>query len=290
MPLKVKGELVHTSEELFNKCLDGEAHQFSLGLQKIRYSYHEIPKKTVGTIDATSCIGIIYRANDGTTYVQHYDGRPMHSIQKYINAGKSKGAFQVIMIGGCRIFNNNDYSSLEKHTAENIEKLVHFWKKSNDEIDIQGWVIGDARSYETLFSDFVVNSKEIYLLKQGEVGKLHFDMDGALIPYLSRRLATILSNQNFFLINPSERELRLHATRSIHFLRQWAEQVQMLDDLSILKNYSTTPGIEPPYYSRMLREMALYVISHQEQNAKKIPLQEENSIFCIQGEIVKIKR
>jgi hypothetical protein len=60
--------------------------------------------------------------------------------------------------------------------------------------------------------------------------------------------------------------------------------------VSILKTYSTTPDIEPPYYSRMLREMAFYITSHQEQNTQKISLQEENSIFCIQGEIVKITR
>lgn len=287
MSLTVRGSLVHTTEELIEKCMSGEAHQYALQLQSVRYSYDQIPdrEKKIGTLDATSCLGIVYRTEERETYVQHHDGRPLKSLLNFMdrNLFKKERPIQVTLIGGCK----RGRHSLEIHTRENIEKLFKFWQEHAFNIDIQGWVIGDARSYETLCCDFVADDKAIYLIKQGEVGTLNFKMKGALIPELSRRLATTLSDESYFFINPhSQKSLQLAPAKNIHHLKQLAQQLIKLDDATLLRTSSTTPEIEPPYYPQMIRGMASYILSEPKAEAIEVPLLKEHSIFAIQGEVV----
>jgi Protein N-terminal asparagine amidohydrolase len=300
MPLTVRGSSFHAARELFEKCNRGDPHKYALELQNTRYSYDQIPKKgeKVGTIDATSCIGIVYRTGDQTTYVQHHDGRSLETLVKIFDKKNFRGLrpIEVTLIGGCKKAGKNgggvdEYSSLEKYTKENIEKLVKFWHESAFNIDVQGWAIGDGGTYETLCSDFVAGDEGIYLIKQGEIGTLNLKMKGTLLPQLPRRLATTFSDhENYFFVNPhSQKSLQLSRAGNIHFLKQFAEHLLRLDDATLLKACSTTPGIEPPYYPKMMREMASYVLSHQMSEAIEVPLLQEHAVFGIQGEIVKIQ-
>ena len=275
-------------QDLFEKThLDGPL-KYALELKQKRYFYSEVPdkEKKIGTIDATSCLGVIYKAADHALYVQHLDGRPLDSLLEILDSR----SFQVTLIGGCKMPGNDSYSSLEKHTKENLENLVKFWKTHLFNIDVQGWAIGDGPKYETLCSDFIVGEEKIYLMQQGEIGKLNLKMDGNLIPGAARRAATILlEHSRYFLVSISKKILELPGLKNIEKLKQFAQMILELDDETLLKNYSTTPDMEPPYFPQMMRNMASYILQQKGVVAPvKISLLEDHPVFVLQGEIVKL--
>jgi hypothetical protein len=300
MSLTVRGSPCASAEEAFEQCHLGRALGYALELKQTRYSYHQVADKgeTIGTLDATSCLGVIYRTPDHATYVQHHDGRPLHTLLSLFD----KSTFcchhpvEVTLVGGCKIAAKNglsltEYPCLEKQTKENLKKLVYFWQEAQFHIDIQGWAIGDGQEYTALCSDLIVDREHIYLMKQGELGSLNLKMGGALIPHASHRLATILLNPDhyFFVYDSAQKMLVLSDLDERHSLKTIAQMIMKLDDKTLLKKCSTTPEIEPPYFPQMMRNMASYVLKGSVSTTPlKTSLPPNQSTFAIQGEIVKL--
>ncbi|HSX04554.1 MAG TPA: hypothetical protein VLG76_07495 [Rhabdochlamydiaceae bacterium] len=292
MPMTVQGVSITSPEELFRQCQIGEAGKVALALKERRYSYNEIPQKEkkLGSFDATSCVGVVYRTADHSVYVQHHDGRPLESLLTIFDRKERTMPLKVTLIGGSRPALSHNYECLEKHTKENLEKLVKFWKDYQFNINLQGWAIGEGNDYATLCSDFMVDEEKIYLIKQGEIGYLNLEMKGELVPEASRRLATmILDYSRFsFVYNDSNRALELPGIKNINQLKQIAESMIEFDDDTILVNYSTTPDLEPPYFPQMMRNMASYVLAQKgDVPSLKVPLSKNQPVFAIQGEVVK---
>lgn len=282
MPLAVRGIPCRSPQDLFEKCHLNEALKYALELKKTRYSYSEVPDKgkKIGTLDATSCIGVVYRAANDATYVQHLDGRSLESLLEIFDPSP----VQVTLIGGCTTADKK-YTSLEKHTKENFEKLVEFWNRHRFNIDVQGWAIGDGRQYNTLCSDFIVGKEKIYLVKQGEIGRLNLEMGGKLIPEVPRRLATVSLDQSRYFIY--KKTMELPGLKNVNNLKQLAQFIMEHDDETVLKNCSTTPDLEPPYFPQMMRDMASFVLNQKMPAPPlKVALLGEHPVFAIQGEIV----
>jgi hypothetical protein len=295
MPIFLSGKRVCTGKDLFYECHKDKFLDYANALKSNPISYNEVPqkRKKIGSVDATSCIGVIYRTLDKTTYVHHHDGRSLQSLNDTLKEEnfETLGPINTTLIGGCyyKLNSTLDYLNLEKHTKENIEQLVKFWNDSNFHIDLQGWVIGEGNSYQDLCSDFVADFETTYLLKQGNIGNLNLAVNGSIIPNYCRRLATVLlDSANYHFINPNnEKKLQLKSIIVNDQFYHFAKQIIQLDDYSILKGCSTTPDLEPPYFSKLIREMAGYVLSHDLTKYTEVLVQEEEAIFCIQGELIK---
>lgn len=241
--------------------------------QKNRISYSDIPDKEnkIGTIDATSCLGVVYRTSK-SLYVQHLDDRPLDSLLDIFE----EKSMHITLVGGCLI-----NGRLEKHTQINIEKLLQFWKKHHFHIDLDKWHIGDGKSYASLCSDFVVDQNGIYLLQQGEVGQLN------IIPQMLRRMATsLIDNREYLLL--SNQVLELPALKDIDRLKKFAEIVVKIDDETFLQNFSSTPTLEPPYFPETMRKMAAFILAQKEDlpPLKVQPLKDQ-AVFALQGEIIQ---
>ncbi len=160
--LTIQGIPFTSPEDLFEKFQSSKAKQYVSKLKEKRYSYSEIPDKarTIGTLDATSCLGIVYRVPNQSIYVQHHDGRPLESLLEIFDKNEIFGPIpmQVTLIGGCKT--SNHYASIEKHTKENFERLIEFWIKHQFHIDLQGWAAGDDYRYDALCSDFIVGKDQ----------------------------------------------------------------------------------------------------------------------------------
>lgn len=285
MPVTIRGKPFSTLKELL------ETSQRDVK----RYSYLDVPSrgKKAGTLDATSCLGVIYRTEDKSTYVQHHDGRSLQTMLS-VFADKSFSSSRVIrvtLVGGCSIGQgSNGVPLLEKHTHENVEGLLAFWKGIPFSIDLQGWFLGNASSYETLCSDFLVDEETVYLLKQGEMGRYNLENSGKLIPYAERRLAaTLLDNSRYFFVSSHAKTLELPALKNLENLREFAQFISKHEDEFILKHCSTTPNLEPPYFPQLLRNMAAYVLLQKGcVPAVKEVLLDEYPVIALQGELVKL--
>lgn len=294
MSIAINQELIASPEDLFNKCLLGDARNYSTVLKEKRFTFAEIPinRTTIGTIDATSCLGVTYRVSGQGVYVQHHDGRALDSVfEMFKKDGVNHLPMQVTLVGGCCQGHAKYYNRLEKHTKENFEKLMSFWQENRLNVEVQGWALGDAHKYETLCSDFIVDHEKIYLMNQGEVGRLNLSTGGQIIPEAARRLATALLNasQYFLVYDQAKQCLELPALTQSAQMREFAQQIQSINDAAILKYLSTTPQLEPPYFPQLLRNMAQFVLAQtQSMDALSKTLPKNKPVFALQGEVVKL--
>lgn len=288
MSFAVRGQSATTAEALFALCHTTDATRYVSELRdKTLTSFTDVQeKKMIGTIDATSCLGICYQTPTGEVYVQHHDGRPSHELVRLFDRAVMDGQkpLSVHLVGGCTLPNRQgeckaEYQLLEEYSRENIESIVQFWKSYRLKIDVQGWALGQAKAYETLFPDFIADASTVRLLKPGFAGSQN------LVPEMPHRMTAMMEDRYIRVYDSAQGEhFSLSDVSSIcRQLSQWPQKVVGRSDKEILAVCSTTPTLEPPYFCDTLRQKATFIQKGDTQ-AKKVPVP-KGPVLILQGEV-----
>lgn len=290
MSIFVQGKAVSSAQELFMQLNESGPQGYTSALKSSRTSVIPFDENGIGTIDATSCIGVVYHTPNNSLYVHHHDGRAFESLLPLfdINAFKDAIPVKATLVGGCRQPNEkgefvHTYSRLEqRYTKKNFEDIVHFWRAKQLNIDVQGWAIGDDKANATLCSDFVAGPDgKIALLEPGVAVKQN------LVPELGRRSAKILANEKEYvlLFDSSKDRASFHlpdVTNDRITHRSYFSPWQNLSDEAALKN-STTPLLEPPHFADMIRKVGRFMAGIEDARAKTIE-RPKGPVILLQGE------
>lgn len=308
MSLSVNGKSCHlNSLELFNSLSNSsEAQRFANDVKAASrlQSLESIAGKLIGTIDATSCIGVAY-FHGRAIVVQHVDGRDFRGLQSIfddIAFNKSNEATKVCLVGGSRMQNNagafiNDYKLLEPFTRENLEGLVQYWDRNSFKIDIQGWAIGDfvdverlhgTLGIERLCPDFVAS----------EGGKIQLLQSGAaiaqgLVPEQTHRHACYSADWSSYIPVYDSRkgaQFTLPALPSPlpqALIHNAMEIKNYRTDKQLLMESSTTPNHEPLHFCKDSRDKADYLLNDKADKTARIVPWKDKPVIALQGEVVR---
>lgn len=290
MSLSVRGHLVSSPVEFFERCHSTDAARYVNQLKESKLSSLDANAKKIGTIDATSCLGVCYHTPNGDVYVQHHDGRGCSRLIDLFKLHAFAGSepVKVHLIGGCTEkdrdgeFKPARYDLLEsKHTKTNMVGLIAFWRIQGYKIDVQGWALGEAKTNETLCSDFVADRHGVQLLKPG------IAVEKGLVPELGRRTAFALDLEAGYTIaydSAQGEELHLadaHSQRQAY--RGYAKQMREMSEAQIVKDFSTTPELEPPHFAKTIKSWGAFLESLEPVPAKRIPVP-QGPVFILQSE------
>ncbi|HSX12470.1 MAG TPA: hypothetical protein VLF61_03175, partial [Rhabdochlamydiaceae bacterium] len=100
---------------------------------------------------------------------------------------------------------------------------------------------------------------------------------------------SLIDSSRYFLVCQDSKTLELPGLKHIDRWKDYAHMLIELDDETLLKQCSTTPILEPPYFPQMMREMAAYLLEQNETVLPlKAPLLKDHPVFAMQGEIVSM--
>lgn len=307
MSMTVQGVPFQYAGEAFRLLNSEKAQRISQDLKNNRVSSLEtVPEEAIGTIDATSCIGVCYHTPQGSVIVKHVDKRMFQGLQGICEGSLFQGSEPVkaTLIGGMRHpnergdFEHNVYLLDQKYTFRHFEDLVSYWRASNFKVDIQGWAIGDnvtslksnpddKTPNERLCSDFLAaKDQRVCLLKHG------LAVQQGLVPELPRRMGHMLSDdQRFIPVYDSTQghHLALPKITTLNALTEWCKDIRSYpNDESLLQNSSTTPTLEPSHFCKAIKNMADYVLSQPVTEDVKVPLT-KRQVIILQGEVGRLK-
>lgn len=288
MSVTVRGQAATNAEALFALCQATDATRYVSQLRdKTVTSFADVQeKKMIGTIDATSCLGICYQTASGDVFIQHHDGRPSYELVNLFGRAVMQGEkpLSVHIVGGCSQPNPQgefkaEYQLLEKFSKENVESIVQFWKSYRLKIDVQGWALGQTKAYETLFPDFVADASSVQLTKPGLVGTQN------LVPEVAQRMVATVEERYLKVYDSAQGEhFSLpdvsHLCKALSHL---PKTVEGKSDREVLETCSTTPTLEPPYFCDFMRQRATYIQKGDTQ-AKKVAVP-KGPVLILQGEV-----
>lgn len=289
MSLSVRGQPVSTALELFDRCHATEAVHYTNQLREQMLTSLDHCENKIGTIDATSCIGVCYQTPTGDVYVQHHDGRNFAKLVDLFERKVfiDKEPVKVHLVGGCTekdrdgAFKPSRYDLLEqKHTRGNFEGLVAFWKNQGYKIDVQGWALGLADSNATLCSDFVADKESVRLVKPGVA------VSKGIVLEMGRRLVNAIDNDNPYMRVYDNSQSDKLVLKDVTALRQkykaYGPQIKSMSDATILEKFSTTPDLEPPHFAAALRAWAVFLESQNPLQDTTVPA--PKPVIILQGE------
>jgi len=294
MSVTMRGVAVANVQELYARCHEAEAQRDFNDLKHNRLGTVEgIAERegpTLGTIDAFSCIGVAYWTQAGSLFVQHHDGVSCESLRATFDyhAFKGPGIVNVTLVGGCRISNargefDHDYDLIEKkYTLRNITGLFAFWQSAGYRINIQNWVIGDAKCNDTLCSDFLAAKQgRVMLLKPGVA------FQSGLVPEAARRIVTNLyhpSEKYVYVYNsPLGHHLSLPAFKPNEGYNKYALDIESaLLDQELLEN-----PLQPAHFTSVLGELPS--LFNKEVQETRIALRPNDPVIVVQRELGHLK-
>jgi hypothetical protein len=249
----------------------------------------------IGSFDATSCLGCIFTANDGQHVVSfHHDGRKLGNLLPLFEAYKGQ-VVQLDITGGVQARNNkgelaNDYSLVEKEsTIKNFETLIDFSRKLPCKVELKSWTIGDESNKEGLVSEYLAKpERKVTLL---ETGSIH----GKCLPpeFVARYSLNSLIQKNgvavvFDATVSDKLTLKLPLQSRLNY-RGFANNIKNTpDDALLLKEYSTTPELEPPYFCDTMRKASDFFLSAAPQINYNPELPKDSPCVILQGEAGRI--
>lgn len=296
MSVAVNGVPVNTCQQFFQACNSTDAQRYANDLKKTRLAsldtIQNTEGQTIGTIDATSCIGVSYCTSEGSVYVHHHDGRPLGNLLQLFEEKAFRGhkPVHVTLVGGCRNPNNrgefiHDYSLLnQEDTRKNFEQIVQFWNSERMNINVNGWAIGDAKTNDTLCSDFITaKNGKVMLMDSGLAVKLN------LVPDWPRRKATYLAtgDARYVLVYnsskghafdlPDATEARTRCSKLISFIEAFRT------DQDLLNHVSTTPALEPLHFVPAMRNLVGFLKTTGPVPPLRLPVP-NGPVILLQGE------
>jgi len=294
MSITMRGVTVANVKELYARCNEAEAQRDLNDLKHNRLSTLEgITERegpTLGTIDASSCIGVAYWTPQGSLFVQHHDGISCESLRATFDfhAFKGPGIVNVTLVGGYRNSNPRgeftpDYKLIEKlDTRHNIKTLFGFWQRAGYRINIQNWAIGDDKSNDTLCSDFLAAKQgKVMLLKPGVA------LQSGLVPEVARRLVTSL-------FHPSKKYIYVYDSTLGHHLSlpalkpnpDWCSNVESIK--KALSDRELVPDpLQPPHFTSILRQLPPFFTKEMQET--RIALRPNDPVIVVQRELGHLK-
>lgn len=248
----------------------------------------------IGSFDATSCIGCIFTPQSEKKHVVsfHHDGRDLKDLLPLFE--KYKGEVVVLEItGGVQNRDksgelSNSYELLEEEsTQKNFESLIAFANKIPCTVKLRSWTIGDATDRAKLVSEYVAQPSGKLTLLQSET--LH---EKCLPPMFIQRFAnhSIMSNKGFPVVFDATKslELSIRSEKNYSKYRRFAQNIENKSDKEILRNYSTTPELEPSYFCDTLRNLAKFILKEDHEITAHSTLPKKQPCIVIQGEAGRI--
>jgi hypothetical protein len=286
-----KGPAIRTSLDLFTACHTAEAQKYSNELKQNRLATLD-NQQCIGTIDATSCIGVSYHTPEGSIIVHHHDDRSFHSLLPFLSepSFKSGTPVKATLIGGCRNPDNrgqfpSDFSFLESHTLKNIDTIINFWNHYQLNIDLQGWALGDALVNETLCSDFIAS-------KDGRVQLMKPGISNHLVPEATHRKIIHMATDDYLPVYNAAKGHFFELSDQTHILPRLKPLIQKIlsysNDQQLLNELSTTPTLEPPHFAASYRTLVKFVAENGSFAPKKVPAP-QGPVIILQGEAGKVQ-
>ncbi len=302
MPLSVDGNVMTDARAIFDSLGQAKFQDYSSTIRNNRLTSARIPEvlqeKSIGTVDATSCISVCY-LNSKHVVIHHHDieERKLEKIaQVFSDYFPENEPVQVVLIGGCRTKSptthtyEHEYETLNIGTQKAFTSLISFWNTVKLNLELQGWVIGNDDSNASLCSDFLVNRKgKIFLLESTALAQQQ------PIPEIARRLAMIMSiyKTYAYVYDQSKKEaFDLEDTKyACQDLKAFSAKILAApSDKEVIKIVnSTTPEIEPYYLPSNMRAMANYAQQEQDTDAKQIDVP-SGPVIILQGEVGHLER
>lgn len=302
MPLYLDGKLMTDANLIFDTLGQSKFQDYSNTIRNNRLASTNIAKvlqeKSIGTVDATSCISVCY-LNSKHIAVHHHDieerqlGKIAQIFRDYFPETET---VQVVLIGGCRTKNptthtyEHKYETLNIGTQKAFASLISFWNTATPTLELQGWVIGNDDSNASLCSDFLVNRKgRIFLLESTALAQQQ------PIPEVARRLAMIMSiyKTYAYVYDQSKKEAfdLEDAKPACQDLKAFSAKILAApSDKEVIKIVnSTTPEIEPYYLPNNMRAMANYVQQEQDTGTKQVDVS-LGPVIILQGEVGHLER
>lgn len=302
MPIVISGTRVETNKAVFKELGKAEPEKYANDVKSSRISLIEnvSSERSLGSIDATSCINAIYSNSKGIL-VQHVDDRDDLIFKEiFRNKFPKEEPVNVTLVGGYRVPDasgnfSHDYGLIERdHTRINFNTIVNMWSSLEHTIDVKGWVIGDSCSNATLASDFYADKKgNISLLAPGLM------YNNNRIPEIIHRAATTLNDTTryrFVYDQTKSEKLELEPLppgwknpANIGFVNT----LKRMSAQEITNRFSTSPLLEPPHFGSLYNSVGKYVsdwLSNlSNPNPSKSVELPEGPVMILQGEIGYIK-